>query len=88
MKKPIITDKYLLNLPVKAEIGDVVLYHSYNDKGDSVEKKVKIIDENNYMYIYSINKHNIPIGFHKSRLIKIIESKSGQLQVFNNYETN
>ena len=88
MKKPIITDKYLLNLPVKAEIGDIVLYNSYNDKGESIESEVKIIDETDYMYIYSINKHKIPIGFHISRLIKIVKSNSGQTQIFNNHETN
>lgn len=88
MKKDIPKDKYLFNLPVKAEIGDVVLYHSYNDKGECIESEVKIIDETDYMYIHSINKHKIPIGFHKSRLIKIIKSNSGQLQIFNNHETN
>lgn len=88
MKKPIITDKYLFNLPIKAEIGDVVLYHSYNDKGENIESEVEIIDETDYMYIHSINKHKIPIGFHKSRLIKIVKSKKGQLQIFNNHETN
>jgi hypothetical protein len=87
MKKRIPNDKYLLNLPIKANIGDLVLYSSYNDKGDSVQKEAKIINETDFMYITSINIHKIPIGFHKSRLIKILESQS-QLQIFNIHETN
>lgn len=78
-----IKDKYLLNLPIKAKIGDVVIYNSYSEGGKEMQRKVEIIDETDYMYIYSINKHKIPIGFHKSRLIKIIKSKSGQYQIFN-----
>lgn len=83
MVKKEITDKYLLNLPIKAKVGDIVIYNSYSEGGKEMQRKVEIIDETDYMYIYSINKHKIPIGFHKSRLVKIVKSKSGQCQIFN-----
>jgi len=83
MKKVIPKDKYLLNLPIKEKVGDVVIYNSYSEGGKEMQRKVEIIDETDYMYIYSINKHKIPIGFHKSRLVKIVKSKSGQCQIFN-----
>lgn len=83
MKASMIKDKYLFNLPIKAEVGDVVIYNSYSEGGRETQKKVQIIDETDYMYITSINKHKIPIGFHKSRLVKIVKSKSGQCQIFN-----
>ena len=83
MKTSTIKDKYLFNLPIKAEVGDVVLYNSYNDHGDEVQKKAEIIEINDFQYITSVNKHGIKIGFHKSRLVKIIKSKSGQCQIFN-----
>jgi hypothetical protein len=83
MKPSIIKDKYLFNLLLKAEVGDVVIYNSYNDRGDEVHKKVEIIGEDDYQYFYEINKHGIKIGFHKSRLVKIVKSKKGQCQIFN-----
>lgn len=83
MKASMIKDKYLFNLPIKAEVGDVVLYNSYNDHGDEVQKEVEIIAENDFMYIYEVNKHGIKIGFHKSRLVKIVKYKNGQCQIFN-----
>lgn len=79
-----INDPYLLNIKIKAEVGDLVVFTGYNDKSEEVEKTVEIIEENEYMYIYEINKKGIKIGFHKSRLKKILKSKKGQLQIFNN----
>lgn len=83
MRKKEITDKYLLNIPIKAKVGDVVIYNSHCEGGRETQKKVQIIDEDDYQYITSINKHGIKIGFHKSRLVKIVKSKSGQCQIFN-----
>jgi hypothetical protein len=83
MKASTIKDIYLFNLPIKAEVGDVVLYNSYNDHGDEVQKEVQIIGQDDFQYFYEVNKHGIKIGFHKSRLVKIVKSKSGQCQIFN-----
>ena len=75
-------DKFLLNLPVKAEIGDIVLYRGFVE-GEEVEIEAEIIDETAFDYITHLNKYGIKTGFHKSRLIKILKSKSGQTQLFN-----
>jgi hypothetical protein len=82
MKNPI-TDQYLFNLPIKAEIGDVVIYNSYDENGEVALQESEIIDENEFMYFTGVNRYGIKIGFHKSRLVKIMKSKSGQCQLFN-----
>lgn len=82
-------DKYLLNLLVTAQPGDVVLYLSSTaekytfENGCNETKKVKIIKVTDCYYITKINKHGIEIGFHKSRLLKVIQPANGQTQIFN-----
>lgn len=75
--------KYLLNLPITAQIGDTVQFNSYNENGEDTIDEVQIIGISHTEYIYKINEHKIKIGFHKSRLVKIVKSKTGQTQLFN-----
>lgn len=81
-------DKYLMNLLVTAQPGDVVLYASPTAKkytfenGWNVPKEIKVIKVTEHSYITEINKHGIEIGFHKSRLIKVIHPANGQTQLF------
>ena len=75
--------KYLLNLLITAQIGDTVEYESYNEESKIMLKQATIIKITTYEYIYKINQHGIEIGFHKSRLKKIIRSRTGQTQLFN-----
>jgi hypothetical protein len=79
-KKP--NDKFLLNLPVKAEIGDVVIYIGFVN-GEEAQIEDTIIGKTKFDYITHVNQYGIKIGFHKSRLIKVLKSKSGQTQLFN-----
>lgn len=82
-------DKYLLNLLVTAAPGDLVLYLSPTaekytfENGWNETKQVKVLKVTDCYYITEINKHGIEIGFHKSRLLKVIHPANGQTQIFN-----
>lgn len=83
-----VKDKYLLNLTVTANPGDVILYNSPTASEYSFEngwdepKEATIIEVNDFIYVTHINKHGIKCGFHKSRLIKVLKPANGQTQLF------